>query len=258
MRRLRPAGPTSACAVSHDRGGDSRQRRPGREFGYGTVVLQAGEDPGIEKDWVSALIGQIKALRPIARPFARRPSPLSARRPSLAAASGGGSQGWPPPNEIPFEPLAVTLSLGERTEEELAAWKNAGADRYLLRFETSNRELFRKIHPSLPGRASDRIALLRQLRRLGYEIGGGAMIGIPGQTYDDLAADILLFAELDLDMIGVGPYLPHPRTPLGKQKFTTEDTEVTEKKNNSENATTGEKGEGRKNKEKNRKRGQVL
>jgi len=129
------------------------------------------------------------------------------------------------------------LSLGERTDEELAAWKAAGADRYLLRFETSNRELFQSIHPSLPGRLSDRIALLRQLRRLGYEIGSGVMIGIPGQTYADLAADILLFAELDLDMIGVGPYLPHPQTPLGRTKSTTENTEVTETRNKSETTT---------------------
>ena len=205
------------------------------EFGYGTVVLQAGEDPGIQKDWVSDLIGKIKALRP-------REASDNARRPSLAAASAGGGQGWPPPTEIPFAPLAVTLSLGERTEDELAAWKAAGADRYLLRFETSNRELFRSIHPSLPGSTSDRIALLRQLRRLGYEVGSGVMIGIPGQTYDDLAADILLFAELDLDMIGVGPYLPHPQTPLGR-RFTTEDTENAEKANCSETATATTKEE---------------
>ena len=186
------------------------------EFGYGTVVLQAGEDPSIEKDWGCDLIGQIKALRPVAR--------TNARRPSLATA------------EVPFTPLAVTLSLGERTEEELAAWKATGADRYLLRFETSNRQLFQSIHPSLPGRTSDRIALLRHLRRIGYEVGSGVMIGIPGQTYADLAADILLFAELDLDMIGVGPYLPHPQTPLGR-RFTTEDTENAEKGNSSETAT---------------------
>jgi biotin synthase len=203
------------------------------QFGYGTVVLQAGEDPGIQKDWVSDIIRQIKALRP---------SPLSAQRPSLATASESGGQGWPPPTEIPFASLAVTLSLGERTQEELAAWKAAGADRYLLRFETSNRELFHSIHPSLPGKASDRIALLHQLRRIGYEVGSGVMIGIPGQTYADLAADILLFAELDLDMIGVGPYLPHPQTPLGRRRFTTEDTEAAEKANSSETTTATARG----------------
>jgi biotin synthase len=97
----------------------------------------------------------------------------------------------------------------------LAAWREAGADRYLLRFETSNRTLYDRIHPPRPGMPSDRIALLKSLRALGYEIGSGVMIGIPGQTYEDLARDIETFASLDLDMIGVGPYLPHPDTPLG-------------------------------------------
>ena len=112
-------------------------------------------------------------------------------------------------------PLAVTLSLGERSDEELAAWRQAGADRYLLRFETSNQQLFERIHPPRPGQRRDRIAMLGRLRQLGYEVGSGVMIGIPGQSYEDLAADIALFRELDLDMIGVGPYLPHPDTPLG-------------------------------------------
>ena len=143
-------------------------------FGYGTVVLQSGEDPGAAADWITELARRIKRETP----------------------------------------LAVTLSLGEREPDELAAWRAAGADRYLLRFETSNRELYERIHPPRPGRQSDRIALLRRLRQLGYEVGSGVMIGIPGQTYDDLARDIELFAELDLDMIGVGPYLVHPETPL--------------------------------------------
>jgi biotin synthase len=111
--------------------------------------------------------------------------------------------------------LAVTLSLGERTDDELALWRDAGADRYLLRFETSNRALYDRIHPPLAGRRSDRIAILHTLRRLGYEIGSGVMVGIPGQTFEDLANDVRLFAELDLDMIGLGPYIAHPSTPLG-------------------------------------------
>jgi biotin synthase len=149
------------------------------DLGYGTVVLQAGEDPGITADWMAELVREIKRATP----------------------------------------LAVTLSLGERDEEELALWRQAGADRYLLRFETSNRALYERIHPpppanGHPGRDSDRIALLGTLRRLGYEVGSGVMIGIPGQSYDDLARDIELFRTLDLDMIGVGPYLAHPDTPL--------------------------------------------
>lgn len=144
-------------------------------FGYGTVVLQSGEDPGLTRDGVADIVRRIKAETP----------------------------------------LAVTLSLGERADEELLAWKQAGADRYLLRFETSNQELYDRIHPPRPGQASDRVAMLGRLRQMGYEIGSGVMIGIPGQTYDDLAGDLLAFAELDLNMIGVGPYLPHPETPLG-------------------------------------------
>ncbi|HKI37731.1 MAG TPA: [FeFe] hydrogenase H-cluster radical SAM maturase HydE [Gemmataceae bacterium] len=145
-------------------------------LGYGTVVLQSGEDPGLDVAWMAGLIGRIKS------------------------ETG----------------LAVTLSLGERVPGELAEWRRAGADRYLLRFETSNRALFRRIHPPTPGQACDRIAQLHELRRLGYEVGSGVMIGIPGQSYDDLADDVVLFRELDLDMIGVGPYLPHPATPLGR------------------------------------------
>ena len=104
---------------------------------------------------------------------------------------------------------------GERTADELRAWRAAGADRYLLRFETSDRALYDFIHPGRGGLPSDRLALLRTLRDLGYEVGSGVMIGIPGQSYEDLARDIQLFGELDLDMIGVGPFLPHPGTPLG-------------------------------------------
>jgi biotin synthase len=145
-------------------------------FGYGTLVLQSGEDYGITTDWLSDVIARVKQ------------------------ETG----------------LAVTLSLGEREDHELVEWRRAGADRYLLRFETSNRELYDRIHPPLPGRHSDRFQILRRLREIGYEVGSGIMVGIPGQTWDDLANDILLFREYDIDMIGIGPYIPHPETPLGK------------------------------------------
>lgn len=148
-------------------------------FGYGTVVLQSGEDPAMTREEMAALVRRIKAETP----------------------------------------LAVTLSLGERADADLVAWREAGADRYLLRFETSNRQLYDRIHPPRPGTTSDRLAILRRLRELGYEVGSGVMIGIPGQTYDDLAGDIELFGELDLDMIGVGPFLVHPDTPLGDPNF---------------------------------------
>ncbi len=146
------------------------------EFGYGTVVLQSGEDHGITRQWMCDLIARLR-------------------------------------DETP---LAITLSLGERSDEDLAAWREAGADRYLLRFETSNRRLYDRIHPPLAGRPSDRFAILRRLRELDYEVGSGVMVGIPGQSYEDLADDLEWFRRLDLDMIGVGPYLPHPATPLGR------------------------------------------
>jgi len=145
------------------------------ELGFGTVVLQAGEDYGIEAAWLAEILRTIK-------------------------------------NETP---LAITLSLGERSTNELSLWRDAGADRYLLRFETSNPALYVAIHPQRGAAVSDRIALLRELRALGYEIGSGVMVGIPGQTYEMLARDIELFESLDLDMIGIGPFLAHPDTPLG-------------------------------------------
>lgn len=149
--------------------------RTAKALGYGTVVMQSGEDPGLTRELIGDVIRAIKA------------------------ETG----------------LAITLSLGERTDEELRAWKAAGADRFLLRFETSDPELYRRIHPSLPGTLSDRVAQLRRMREMGYEIGSGVMVGIPGQTWDTLAGDIELFRDLDIDMIGIGPFLPSPRTPLG-------------------------------------------
>jgi len=100
--------------------------------------------------------------------------------------------------------------------DELRAWREAGADRYLLRFETSNSELFARMHPPRPGQRPSRMEVLRQLGPLGYEVGSGVMIGIPGQSYEDLERDLELFRELDLDMIGVGPFIAHPATPFGK------------------------------------------
>jgi biotin synthase len=115
--------------------------------------------------------------------------------------------------------LAVTLSLGERPDKDLEAWREAGADRYLLRFETSDSFLYHLFHPSLPGRESNRFAILRRLKEIGYQIGSEVMIGLPGQTYESLAEDIQIFRELDLDMVGVGPYITHPATPVGSGEW---------------------------------------
>ena len=109
--------------------------------------------------------------------------------------------------------LGVTLSLGEQTEDVYRRWKEAGASRYLLRIETSNRELYGKLHP--PDHSWERrVECLRALRRCGYQTGTGVMCALPGQTFEDLARDIVFFGEMDVDMIGMGPYIPHPDTPL--------------------------------------------
>ncbi|HAK96902.1 MAG TPA: [FeFe] hydrogenase H-cluster radical SAM maturase HydE [Planctomycetes bacterium] len=141
-------------------------------YGYGTVVLQAGESDAFGVEDIAALVREIKAATP----------------------------------------LAVTLGLGERPREDWAAWKAAGADRYLLRHETSDTALLRRLRPA--HLYPSRIDALRVLQALGFETGSGIMVGLPGQSYASVAGDIMLFADLDLDMVGIGPYIPHPATPL--------------------------------------------
>jgi len=109
-------------------------------------------------------------------------------------------------------PLAVTVSVGNRPREVYARWRAAGMDRYLLRFETSDPELFARLHPDCD--LAERLACLHDLRDLGVQVGSGFMIGLPGETLDILAGNILLCRALDLDMIGIGPFIPHPLTPL--------------------------------------------
>lgn len=149
--------------------------RQAERLGYGTVVMQAGEDDGLTAEWIAEILRWIKRETT----------------------------------------LAITLSLGERSLDEMQLWRAAGADRYLLRFETSDENLFRIIHPRRISGAPNRIELLRKLKSLGFEAGGGVMVGIPGQSYESLADDILAFRSLDLDMIGIGPYIAHAATPLG-------------------------------------------
>lgn len=109
--------------------------------------------------------------------------------------------------------LGVTLSLGEQEDGVYRRWRDAGAARYLLRIETSNPDLYARLHPS--GHSwRRRVECLRSLRRCGYQVGTGVMCALPWQTAEDLAHDIAFFAEMDVDMIGMGPYIPHPDTPL--------------------------------------------
>ena len=116
------------------------------------------------------------------------------------------------------KPLEVTLSLGEQTEEVYRRWKEAGAMRYLIRIETSNRELYAKIHPAECS-YERRVECIRTLKRLGYVTGSGVMIGLPGQTIDDLACDIVFFGAENLDMVGMGPYIAHPDSQLPDSNY---------------------------------------
>jgi biotin synthase len=146
--------------------------------GYGSLVLQGGElESPVNTDFISSVLSEIK-LR-----------------------WGNG--------------LGVTLSLGEQEESVYQKWRNAGAHRYLLRIESSNPEIYKKLHP-LGHSFERRVECLHTLKRLGYQLGTGVMIGLPGQTLLDLAHDIEFFAKVDADMIGMGPYIPHADTPLGE------------------------------------------
>jgi biotin synthase len=141
-------------------------------LGIKTILLQSGQDTGYS---ISSLCGIIKKVK---------------------SKTG----------------CAVTLSLGEKSLSEYTRLRGAGADRYLLRFETSSRELFKKLKPD--SSYENRLACFMMLKSLGFQAGSGMMIGLPGQTHELLAEDILLLQRLCPDMIGIGPFLPHHNTPL--------------------------------------------
>lgn len=154
-----------------------RQARIAAEQGCGTVVLQSGEDPWYTADKLGDIIACIKREAAV----------------------------------------AVTLSIGERSREELLVLRQAGADRFLLRFETSHRPLFVDLHPD--DNYDARLECLRVLRETGYQVGSGFMIGLPGSDLSILADDILFATCLDLDMIGCGPFIPAAHTPLAQSGF---------------------------------------
>ncbi len=108
--------------------------------------------------------------------------------------------------------VALTLSIGEKTYEEYKAFKDAGADRYLIRIETTDRNLYKQMHPNMD--FDNRVRCLKDLGKLGYEVGTGCLVGLPNQTIESLADDILFFKEINADMVGIGPFIPHPHTPL--------------------------------------------
>lgn len=152
------------------------------ELRYGSVALQCGERSS--KDFVLKVTQIIKRIK-----------------------------------ELSNGKIGITLSCGEQSEETYKEWFDAGAHRYLLRIETSNEELYYKIHPKDEKHSfSNRINCLSLLKKTGYQVGTGIMVGLPFQTLEDIASDILFFKQKDVAMVGLGPFIPHENTPLWKFK----------------------------------------
>jgi len=142
-----------------------------------TVVLQSGEFDSLDVDWMADLISDIKNR---------------------------------------FD-IAITLSVGEKSFDDYKKWKNAGADRYLLKIETTNPKIYSELHPGMS--LENRMKCLSNLKKLGYETGCGSLLGLPGQTIRDIATDIFYFKQNEFEMIGTGPFIPHPLTPLKSEKI---------------------------------------
>lgn len=115
-------------------------------------------------------------------------------------------------SEIKKLDMAITLSIGEKTFEEYQAYKEAGADRFLMRIETTDKNIYTKLDPDMDW--NNRLKCLEDIKTLGYEVGTGCLVGIPEQTLESLADDILFFKKINADMIGIGPFIPNENTPL--------------------------------------------
>lgn len=147
------------------------------ENGFGSIAIQAGEDNS--KSFVDRIAYLVKEIR-------RRNNGLS-----------------------------ITLSLGEQNPDTYKKWFDAGAERYLLRIETSNRELYQKIHPCNHEHSFDnRVSALTNLKDIGYQLGTGVMIGLPMQNEEMLAEDLIFMKDMNIDMCGMGPFIEHPQTPM--------------------------------------------
>lgn len=149
--------------------------KQGYEAGLRTFVLQGGEDAALTDEWLEAVISAIRERYPDA---------------------------------------AITLSLGERSEESYARMYKAGANRYLLRHEAADRELYRAIHPDKMS-YDNRVACIKTLKNLGYQTGMGMMVGVAGQSVEALVQDLFLMESIQPEMIGIGPFIPHHDTPFG-------------------------------------------
>lgn len=147
--------------------------REAAKWGLKTIVLQSGQDPYYTGEILSRLVFEIKSRLDV----------------------------------------AVTLSLGIRSREDLMQLKKAGADRYLMKHETADPELFAAMRPGTTFK--DRLNCIHTLKELGYQVGSGNMVGLPGQTTATLARDLILLRDLDVEMAGIGPFVPNPATPLG-------------------------------------------
>ncbi len=112
--------------------------------------------------------------------------------------------------------VALTLSIGERSYDDYKSFKDAGADRYLMRIETTDKDLYHKLNPNMSWQ--QRYECLLMLKELGYELGSGIMVGLPEQTIESIANDLLFLKDLNIDMAGIGPFIPHQDTPLAKEK----------------------------------------
>ena len=108
--------------------------------------------------------------------------------------------------------VALTLSVGERGYEDYKAFRDAGADRFLMRIETTDRDLYHRLNPGMSWERRHECLLM--IRDLGYELGSGIMVGLPGQTVESIADDLLYLKDIGIDMAGIGPFIPHPETPL--------------------------------------------
>lgn len=144
------------------------------QCGVKTIVLQSGDDFGFSQKVLCRVIEKIKEDNP---------------------------------------EIAITLSIGERPLDDYKAFKDAGADRYLLKHETANPKLYERFHPGQT--LKRRLQILEYLKKSDYQIGAGNIVGLPGQSLRDLADDILLMKKLDVDMAGIGPFIPQKDTPLG-------------------------------------------
>ncbi|MDR3112145.1 MAG: [FeFe] hydrogenase H-cluster radical SAM maturase HydE [Elusimicrobiota bacterium] len=119
-------------------------------------------------------------------------------------------------SEIKKLDIALTLSIGEKTYEEYKAYKEAGADRYLIRIETTDEKLYSKFNPQMS--LKNRMLCIENIKRLGYEVGSGIIAGLPRQTLESIAKDILYLKSIPVDMAGIGPFIYHPDTPIEKSE----------------------------------------